>query len=150
MLIRKFKEKAPVAAIKISPHNHDSAYPLQKLNSNEGFSVWQEQKNSGKDSGKFIEAGADPVFYIETSDLHLYDAFTYTAALFSSRLIICESGGLARYVKPGLLVYIQSPDGQLSAKKEQVKSMADLIISPEDVLSLSGELESDQGIWKLS
>ena len=37
-----------------------------------------------------------------------------------------------------------------SSKQGQIKALADLVITSEDIPALSGELELDQGIWKLS
>ncbi|MBC8316234.1 MAG: hypothetical protein ISR57_00860 [Bacteroidales bacterium] len=150
MLIRRWKKKASIAAIKISPHKHDFGNSMLKLFANEGYTVWQERNRSWKDSGKFFEAGADPVFYVEAGDLHMYAAFTFTAALCgNNRMIICESGGLVNFVKPGVLVFIQSFEGLPSAKKERVKAMADLVITSEEVHTLSGKIEVDHGKWKL-
>jgi len=148
MLIRKWKSTTSVAAIKISLHQHESDHSMMKILANEGYTIWQETRRSWKDSGKFVEAGADPVFYIEAGDSHLFEAFMHTAALCDrNQLLICESGGLATSVKPGLLVFIQSSKGVISENKEQVKSLADLVITSEEIDSLVGKLNVNHGKW---
>ncbi len=150
MLIRKWKSTASVAAIKISPHKHESDHSLLKLIENKRYTVWQETSRSWKDSGKFLDAGGDPVFYVEAGDSYLYDAFSDTAALCgSNQMIICESGGLANFIKPGVLVFIQPHEGMISAEKERVKALADMVITSEEIDTFPGKLDIDHGKWMI-
>ena len=150
LMIQKWKSTTSVAAIKISPHHHESDDSMLKVHAGEGYTIWQEKNKSWKDSGKFVEAGADPVFYIEAGDSHLSDAFIQTVALCDKeQLLVCESGGLANYIKPGLLVFIQSGGEIISEKKEHVKSLADLVIKSEEVDLLPDKLKADHGKWMI-
>jgi hypothetical protein len=57
-----------------------------------------------------LAAGADPVFYIQTSDMHLPDAWKKLSELIGKdEPVVIESGGLAEMLDPGLSILVTSP-----------------------------------------
>lgn len=134
-IIQKWKEQEYIIAIKISAHNHDSATPLNLLHTEEGFTIWEEKTKTHKDSGRFLEAGAAKVFYIEASDDKFLDAFRFVLNLQGKgSLIICESGGLVKFIQPGVMLFIQHKDELIDTEKEYLRRLSDHIVhsdSPE-------------------
>ena len=75
-IIHKLGRDQRLTAIKISPHFHTVDYPMPLTEKPGAYSLYKEdRKDSGKDSSKMLAAGADQVFYIQTGDDHLNDAW---------------------------------------------------------------------------
>ena len=105
-VIGDFQSKFEITAIKISPHLHYSAGNSDILVSNNNFVISRETtSNSGKDSAKFLLAGAKPVFFLQVKDIDLQEAWLELAKYLSpKKLIICEGGWLRSYAEPGISV----------------------------------------------
>ncbi len=74
--IKKVSEIIKVTALKISPHFHGGTESLKMLVGNENFNLYEETSaTSDKDSSKMLQAGAVKVYYIETSDSFISEAF---------------------------------------------------------------------------
>lgn len=149
ILIRKWKKRVPVAAIKISRHRHDPAYRMKQLVSGEGFVIWEELDSSWKDTGKFAEAGASPVLFIEAEVNHLFDAFRYAVDFTEkAQMMICESGGLVNFVKPGLMIFIQSAESNPDGEKSRIRDMADLVVTSRELESVADRIQICDGEWR--
>ena len=128
-IINHWKKQGPVVAMKISMHKHMHTSGMELLLEKPGYSIWKEHTISKKDSGRFLEAGAKTVLYIETDDLHLHDAFLGSLIFIGkASMIVCESGGLAKIIRPGLILFVQ-PDGkEIDENKKPLRAMADKVI----------------------
>ncbi len=150
-IIRKFKDKK-IHAVKVSPHFH----PLQKndkiLFSGDHYQILEEfSKERAKDSSRFLEAGAEKVFYIQVKDYQLMMSFQKVFSLIPKGMpIVAEAGGLVRFLKPGLFIFMES--NEQGTKNRQVKSGADLIVNLRDarVQTYTEQIEwmDDQWILK--
>ena len=131
-IIRKWKEDEHIIAIKISAHHHDAATPLNLLHAGKGFTVWEENTKTHKDSGRFLDAGAAKVYYIEASDDKFLDAFRFVFNLHGKgSLIICESGALVKFIEPGVMLFIQRKDELIDTEKEYLRRLSDHIVYSE-------------------
>lgn len=156
-IISHTKDLFPVAAVKISPHFHDNMNLETLIWSEEHCNIYQEKELTSKDSSMFLQSGADPVFYIETKDHKLEAAFTKIIELIGEeKLIVCESGMLARYVKPAVLIYIESAENTPeNNKKFTNRDIADIIINvengklSEELLQINKKIIASEGKWAL-
>jgi len=134
-LIKHFKENNnsgnfKIAAIKVSPHFHQDKQPQNIIMHDVNCNVYIENEINEKDSSLFFQAGANPVYYVETKDNNLSKAFYFIINHISDeRLIICESGIIGRIFKPGILIYLESTIKKVENNdKVTNKNLADIII----------------------
>ena len=156
-IIKNKIEKNKIAAIKVSPHFHDDKQPKEKIWNDVDCNIYLENEITKKDSSLFLQAGANPVYYIETKDYQLEAAFNFILNhIGDSRLIISESGILGRIFKPGLLIFIESTNNndQDSFKISNRKN-ADIIVTveegklEEELISLNNKIVIIENQWKL-
>ncbi len=150
-VIAQNADKKPVA-IKITPHFHEPTDGLVAVSINDGFRVYQETNNSSdKDSSLFLQAGAEKVFYIQTSDLYLNEAFSYIANLLSAQQpVIVESAALRKYIVPGLYIFIQKKDEDTKQSALEMQKLADRSIDSESgQFSIDPALLTFNQTWKL-
>jgi len=97
-----------VYALKISPHFHDES-PLNTIFNNEHFILsLEKQTDSRKDTSRMKKAGADEVFFLQVKDDFLGEAFNYAISFMPPDvLLIVESGGLRRLLKPALFFFLE-------------------------------------------
>ena len=127
-IISNVKANCKIAAIKVSPHIHGQTKE-NLIWQNTNCNIYLENKITTKDSSLFFQAGANPSYYVETNDSMLEIAFNKILTLIGKdSLIVCESGKLACYVKPEILVFVESSDPSLN-KKQTFRDIADLIIT---------------------
>lgn len=104
-IIRNLGTKFRVIAVKISPHHKFHS----EIPKNTGKFIIEEEtlRDSGKDSSRMLEAGAYKSFFI-TADEDQLEEVAEAIDRFSSTdsYVVCESGGLRNYVKPGLFFII--------------------------------------------
>lgn len=153
-IINNVKDKCKIAAIKVSPHFHGQTKEnliWQSTNCN----IYLENKITTKDSSLFFQAGANPSYYVETNDSMLEIAFNKILTLIDKdSLIVCESGKLARYVKPEILVFVESTDKSLN-KKQIFRDIADLIITTtpgdfeKELISVKSKIFVNTNKWSL-
>lgn len=131
-LIEKYKSQK-IIAIKIAPHFHPISDDDKVLVNTPNFNILEETKTgTGKNSARFLAAGAEQVYFIQALDDHVYEAFDSLMEIVGKdHLFIIESGGLRKFIKPGLFIYV---DGNGNGKENpEIKSMA------EEVVSYNGE-----------
>ncbi len=151
-IINEWKKKFDLVAIKISAHSHGDTISENLIHSSGNYSIWEETEISSKDSGRFLEAGADKVFYIEARDMELTDAFRFIYGLCSEEsLIICESGGLGRLIKPAVMLFVQHENDTVVPGKEAIRNICDRIVysSSPEMLDPSLFLEIANHRWEL-
>ena len=103
-LIRHFCKELDITGIKISPHFHELTEYDEVIYSDDVTVLTRERNtSSGKDSSRMLHSGAKDVIYIQVMDKTLHTAVKKLAPVWESRRpIICESGGLINYLRPGL------------------------------------------------
>ncbi len=145
-IINNISKKHSIVAIKISPHFHQRS-PLMQLmqpvEKEEGYNIYMENNIHSKDSSLFLQAGANPVYYIEALDQNLERAFySVLKKTGTDKLIVIESGYLGKIIKPAILVYLKKDESiTLSPKKYSIEDKADMVLHIKDKLS-AGDLKS--------
>lgn len=151
-LIRYFSKQFPVTAVKISPHPNHSAGLAELLEERSGYRVYRENIPNEKDSGLFLEAGADPSYFLEVTDhnIDLAWEFMKSAFLEDDFPIICESGYLGHLVKPGLMFFSGPDSPNMTPSKLRNKALSDIVVVPGtyDVQTLCASIRFTDGEWK--
>jgi len=139
-LIKKFSSLQPIA-IKVSPHFHQAVPPNKKY-----IIEAETDPGTNKDSSRFLQAGAHRVYFIQSHDEYLKDAFNELSdSLPAGVPLIIESGGLAKFVRPGLLIFVE---GGEKKKNENLRKKADLILQmKQGGFDLPG-IGFENGAWK--
>jgi len=117
-------------AIKITPHFHEATSGLVPIAISENYRVFQETDiSSGKDSSLFLQAGAEKVFYIQTTDEYLKEAFGLISTQFlTDQPVIIESAVLRTIITPGLYIFIQQQFEKVKPAAIKMQKLADEII----------------------
>ncbi len=109
-IISHFKDEHSITGIKISPHFHESQ--TNARGAGLSYLIHRENDLSGhKDSSRMLVAGAKEVYYIQSEENGIADAFAILLKdLDKNHLWICESGGLRKYIRPGLFLLVNRKD----------------------------------------
>ena len=101
-------------AIKVSPHPHPDTENLDECFKTDNILIAKETHSEGKkDSNRYLKAGAKAVFYVRCSDEYLPLLVKWIKSQISYKIpIICESGGIGKYIKPGAAAYIKDLDNK--------------------------------------
>jgi hypothetical protein len=135
-IIEQFSDKNSIIAIKISKFKHQSHDKIGLLKQLESpyFTIWKELNCTGKDSGRYLKAGAEASYYIECDDDHLLTAFLLVYKLYKpNKLFVCESASIINYIKPGLSIFVESATIETPINKIASKQRAELIFTENDI-----------------
>lgn len=127
-IIRSHCRHHRLAAIKVSPHFHDMIPGWEVLAEREDLFLMEEtNRETGKDSSRMLSAGAWKVFYAMATDETVPEVLDRVLRrLPEGTALICESGGLRKYVQPGLfLVLHHKNQARVKPEAENLKLMAD-------------------------
>jgi hypothetical protein len=142
-----------IIAVKITPHFHEPTPGLVDLSVNENYRVYREtDPDSGKDSSLFLKSGAEKVFYIQTTDQYLAEAFsTAISGCDPNSPIITESAALRKYITPGLYLFIQNKYGEVKPSAIEMQKMADrTVLNSGAEFSLNPKSISFNQTWKIN
>ena len=131
-LITEFSKQFPVTAIKISPHFHEPPPQLPVIAAYEGFVIYEEiQYGTGKDSSRFLDAGAKRVCFITAHRKKQGVAMeTLLEKIPATTPLICEAGGLHHYFKPALHIVTLSKN---KPPQKEIPQSADLVVEFDGV-----------------
>jgi hypothetical protein len=141
-----------MVAIKITPHFHEPTNGLCPIATTKNYRIFQETDSvSGKDSSVFLKAGAEKVFYLQTSDAYLEEAFLQTTVHISpEQPIVVESAALRKIRIPGLYLFIQKNHEEVKTSALEMQKLADAIVYSEgSQFSLNPESLIFDQTWKL-
>lgn len=130
-LIQHLKKRhQKVYALKVSPHIHIEQPPHMIYGDKKFILSLEKEKNTGKDSSRYLDAGADQSFFLQVEDAYLQDAINYTFSFFAEDVfIIAESGGMRNLLKPHLFFFLKrKEDPFLKEKAQKWPELADRII----------------------
>jgi hypothetical protein len=150
-IIHRLSATHKLTAVKISPHFHEVDYPGALFERQGTYSLYKEvRKDRDKDSSKMLAAGADSVYYIQTNDTHLNDAWTKLSKLIKKdEPVVIESGGLEKLLDPGLSIIVRNPDNK--GMKVQRRSVPEQIETQfEEFDILINNIDFKRGKWQLN
>jgi len=141
-----------LVAIKITPHFHEPTPELIPVSVNSNFRIFQEtDSTSAKDSSLFLQAGAEKVFYIQTTDAFLAEAFELVSLQFSSdQPVVTESAALRKFIVPGLYLFIQKKQEEVKPSAVEMQKLASqTIFSDGEEFSLNPKSITFNQYWKI-
>jgi hypothetical protein len=114
-----------VAAVKITPHFHETTPGLILIEENEGYAIYRETNpDTGKDTSRMLSAGAADVFFAKTTDRTVSAAYESIMRMIPEGVpVICESPALRKFIEPGLFVIMVSKD---SNNNKDIKYLSSL------------------------
>lgn len=148
-LIGKMRSEKTVTAVKITSHIHPQPKNYLPIQQTSHYKIYKETKTGKKDSERFVAAGASEVFYIECPTEKLYQLSVFFNNLKDlGNPVIVETGGLAKYIRPAVMVFVTSK-GQISRDNKKINlENADIIYdgTGKDIADI---IRFDSGIWKI-
>ncbi|MCF8227500.1 MAG: hypothetical protein K9G58_04130 [Bacteroidales bacterium] len=126
-LVRQFRGHG-IIAIKISPHFHELKQNERFIVQSEKYNILEEQDpGTSKDSSRFLDAGAEKVFFIQSRDEDLGDAFGFLRPMIANnKPVLVESGGLRNFIIPGVFLFVSGPNRV--NRNEHLKEIADKVV----------------------
>jgi hypothetical protein len=99
-----------IAAIKISPHFHETTSGLKTIYEEKGFVIYEEtDPDSTKDTSRMLRSGASKVYFAKVFDDRLLFVFNKIMDLIpESTPIVCESPALRNFAEPGVFIIMSS------------------------------------------
>jgi hypothetical protein len=117
-------------AIKITSHFHEPSPGLIPVLETPNFRIFEETNiELGKDTSRYLRAGAVKSYYIQTDDAHLRDAFNLTSVLFDPDLpFLVESARLRQILSPELFIFIQGTEDIEDPFSIEMREKADITV----------------------
>lgn len=145
-LINHYSLKHKIVAIKISPHFHDEISENPVIVKSSGFIIEKEiNPDKSKDSSRMLKAGASEVYYIQTNDEYIKEAVDYILNLTGKKVpVVCESGGLAIYIKPGLHVFMKNENYESKGAVDY----SDISLSLQELLNFDLSVIQFKNKWQ--
>ena len=135
-IIKHFSKNNPIIAVKISKFNHQQLEDgtMLLVNQSNGFQIWKQIKTTEKDSGRYLNAGANASYYIECDDAHLLEAFLVIYNIYgNSCLIVCESASISKYINPSISIFVESATYQTQLNKLHFLNQSTLVLKERSI-----------------
>jgi len=129
-VIEHFSKQMEIMGMKISPHFHNHGIEY-KENGKDFFIEKEPSSTTGKDSSLMLKHGAKKVYYVETTDQGMQRNIIRLEKVFADIPTICESGGLAEFIEPGIFIFIQEKSKD-SDKNKSIKNKANIILDNDN------------------
>ncbi len=141
-ILKQYSKNNRIIAIKTSCHFHGILETdIVIANNNEYTIVRETVTNTGKDSARMLEAGAEEVYFIQAKDEHIGKAFSFlTNIIETNSLIICETASLRNYLIPEVFLALLNDKNDILDKSKAILHKADLVI--ENYLNNKKEISS--------
>lgn len=154
MLIEQSSKNNKVIGLKISPHIHSQNKNAELVFENNHYSIFQESDaQTTKDSSRMLSAGAKQVFYIQSEDEFIGEAFEKLCKeIDDESAIVCESGGLRNFVIPSVFLICNKKGNTVFKEKHQtIIPKADQILqfnNPDFDFEISN-IRFKRGTWEI-
>ena len=151
--IEKMAKNNAVTAVKISSHFHKLS-PADEIiyNSEELQVIVENAKDTGKDSARMLQAGAEKVYYIQARESALPTVISFVKEFNKGVPVICESGGMIKYLTPACFIIMdRSNVGTTKKIKEEYYNYPHLKLDFEkDSLQYwIDRIDIRNGVWQL-
>lgn len=141
-----------MAAIKVTPHFHAPSPGLVPIVETSDFCIFEEtDSSSGKDTSRYLRAGAIKSYFIQTNDAALKEAFKLTSVLLDpDQPFLVESARLGQILVPELFVFIQGGDSIEKPFSIEMRQRADVtVFSDGQEFSLDPSFVYFNRTWKI-
>ncbi len=132
-LLLKFSLQEPLTAVKVSnikPENRSFHGHNVERSSVKVLCQKEWRTDGNKDSMRFLKAGAQTSWFIQTEDVFLPETFPkIQAVLEESPWVVCESNSLRNFVKPGLFIMVKGKSDTFGKKNVRgLLQLADVVV----------------------
>lgn len=147
-ILKYWQEIEPIG-VKVSAHIHplpeNSAWIIRK----ENITLTRETSISEKDSSRMMQSGAYSSYYVQAEEKFLKEALEKLTLLTSGHPVVCESGGMANYLKPGIHLHIQNKEEDSKPVPEWLEINNIRTLTPAEAQSaeLTTLISFHQGSW---
>jgi len=141
-----------MSAIKISPHFHEPSESLSLIVENSNFRIFEETDyTSNKDTSRYLRAGAEKSYFIQTNDASLKESFQLTSVLLDpDQPFLVESARLGQILVPELFLFIQGSDSIEKPFSIEMRQLADAtVFSDGNEFSLNPGYVYFNHSWKI-
>jgi hypothetical protein len=149
-IIEQFKNLG-IAAIKISPHFHETTAGLITLEEEPGrFAIYEEtNRESNKDTSRMLQAGATHVYFAKVFDDRLLFVFNKIKELIQDGApIVCESPALRNFVRPGIFIIMSSDSHNKLKNISRLLDLPHVMFKLEELAEISNfPIEFAKGKW---
>ena len=150
-IIEQFKLLG-IAALKISPHFHETTKGLITLEEESGrYTIYKEtNRDSNKDTSRMLQAGASRVYFAKVFDDRLLFVFNKIKDLIPEGTpIICESPALRNFIEPGIFIIMSSDSPNKLKNINHLLELPHVMFKLEE-LDLINHIQVifENGIWK--
>jgi hypothetical protein len=149
-IIEQFRD-LEITSVKISPHFHSPSDGLVAYSGKPGYEVYEEtNRDSLKDSSRMLQSGAKKVYYIQTIEERINQAFLDVyLSIPTDRPVVCESPSLINYIEPGLFIIMISPSGNNLKKIENLKRFPHIEFTYDEIINGNPlPISFENGIWQ--
>jgi hypothetical protein len=149
-IIEQFKHLG-IAAIKISPHFHETTVGLKPIEEEPGgYAIYKETNNdSNKDTSRMLKAGASCVYFAKVFDNRLSFVFNKIRGLISEETpIVCESPALRNFIEPGIFIIMSSTSPNKLKNINHLLELPHVMFQLEELAGISTiPIEFEDGKW---
>jgi len=149
-IIEQFRHLG-IISVKISPHFHDPSDGLVPVTEKSGYKIFEETNSiTSKDSSRMLQSGAKKVYFIQSAEESLNDAFSDVYMnIAPGKPVICESPALINYLEPGVFVIMISTSGSNLKNIKKLRRFPHLEYTCEDILTTTHlPIDFVEGRWK--
>jgi hypothetical protein len=128
--IEQISRSQKVIGVKFSSHIH----PVEKKDiiiETKDFVIVEENKISNKDSSMMLQAGASKVYFVMAKKRSLKTAFLQLNKLLPDTAIVCESGGLAEFINPGVFLFVKKTGDEI-IRKDYLRFSPEIVENSSD------------------
>lgn len=138
-IIEQFRD-AGIAAVKITPHQHETTRGLTEVDRKPGYDIFLETNpETDKDTSRMLRAGASRVYFVRAADEYLAEAFgMILESVPAATPLVCESAALRYFIEPGLFVIMTSA---VSHRTKDIRSLQRLPHVEFELESLPADVE---------
>ena len=148
-IIRQFPN-LEIAAIKISPHFHETTSGLVPISEGSGYSIYEEtNSDSSKDTSRMLKAGAKKVYFAKVWDDQLLTVFNEIMEYIPSNVpVICESPALRNFIEPGVFIIMTSETINKHKNIKHLQALPHVMYELEELPGLSSiPVGFEEGRW---
>jgi hypothetical protein len=150
-IIEQFKLLG-IAALKISPHFHETTKGLITLEEESGrYTIYKEtNRDSNKDTSRMLQAGASRVYFAKVFDDRLLFVFNKIKDLIPEGTpIICESPALRNFIEPGIFIIMSSDSPNKLKNINHLLELPHVMFKLEELDLISHiPIIFENGVWK--
>jgi hypothetical protein len=149
-IIEQFKLLG-IAAIKISPHFHETTAGLITLEvESDRYAIYEEtNRDSNKDTSRMLRSGASRVYFAKVFDDRLLFVFNKINSLIPEGTpIVCESPALRNYIEPGIFIIMSSSAPNKLKNINHLLELPHVMFKLEELAGINTiPIEFEQGKW---